>query len=105
MPLLKHKNFLDIFPGMHKIRAMDDSFYRFWDKPLEWVAAQAKILGIDVKDLVRREAGIDPTLWGKWESGKCEPTFRRFKPVVYAIERLHLARRGTRKAASRRRPR
>ena len=75
-----------------KIPRMDEPFFRFWDRPLDWVADQCKILGIPIKKLVCEEAGIGIGLWQKWMAGACEPTFRRFKPIVYAIERAQIAK-------------
>lgn len=90
--MLANKYLLDKKCGARKIPRMDEPFYRFWDRPLDWVADQCKTLGTTIPDLVFREAGIGPGLWQKWKAGACEPTFRRFKPIVYAIERLHIAR-------------
>lgn len=81
---------------------MDETFFRFWDRPLDWVADQCKLLGIDIMDLVRKEAGVDESLWRRWVRGACEPSFRTFKPIVYAVERLHIAREAEAKKARRR---
>lgn len=86
------KYLLDKILGARKIPRMDEPFFRFWDRPLDWVADQCKALDIKVTDLVCNEAGIGVGLWRKWLAGACEPTFRRFKPIVYAIERAQIAK-------------
>lgn len=104
--LAANKYFLDKNYRAAKIARMDEPFFRFWDRPLDWVADQCKSLGVELNDLVYREAKVNPGLWRKWVNGACEPTFRCFKPIVYAIERRWIekaeAEKKFRRAASRR---
>lgn len=93
------KYFLDKCFAADRIARMDEPFFRFWDRPLEWVADQCEALGITVNQLVFKDAKVDAGLWRKWKAGACEPTFRRFKPIVYAIERHHIARAEAEKKA------
>jgi len=59
-------------------------FWRFWAQPLVYVEEICKEIDVPLKDIVK-EAGVDFSSWRRWRRGECEPSFRKFQEIVWAL--------------------